>query len=122
MVEPVADRKTNLFWDSCVFYAFFRDETEAYDVNSIAQYIEEAREGKHQIYTSSLVLVEVVPSAIKKPEIGTLMDFVDDLQGAVIIIDASPNVMHGAACLKDLPYKRGKSPGRRRSRSPDQFV
>ena len=56
---------SNLFWDSCVFTAFLRDESGAYDVNSIAQYLTEAREGKHRIYTSSLVFAEVLPSSMK---------------------------------------------------------
>jgi predicted nucleic acid-binding protein len=111
----------NLFWDSCVFYAFLRDERTAYDVNSIQQYVQEAREGKHRIYASAIVLAEVVPSAITKPGVGTFQDFLDDLQGAVILVDASPNVMHLAAQLKDLPYKKGNSPGRRLG-TPDAII
>jgi hypothetical protein len=55
---------SHLFWDSCVFIAFLRDQSAIYDVNSIAQYLSECRDGKHRIYTSSLVFVELLPSYI----------------------------------------------------------
>ena len=112
---------SNLFWDSCVFYAFLRDERAAYDVDSIQQYLQEAKQGNHRIYTSSLVSAEVIPSAIVKPGIGSFLDFVDDFQGAIIIVDTTPNVMHTAGRLKDLPYKKGNSPGRRLS-TPDAIM
>lgn len=73
----MADGKAHLFWDSCVFYAFLRDEKHAYDVDSIAQYIDEAREGKCQIYASSMVYAELIPSAITKPGIGSFREFVN---------------------------------------------
>lgn len=117
----MADTASHLFWDSCVFYAFLRDERGSYDIDSIAQYLQEAKVGKHRIYASSLVLAEVVPSAITRPDIGTFEDFLNDLQGAVTVIGPSPNVMLAAAKLKDLPYKKGISPGRRLS-TPDAIM
>ena len=81
------DEITHLFWDSCVFYAFLRDERDAYDINSIAQYIHEAKSGKYRIYASTLVLAEVTPNAIIRPGIGSFRDFLEDLQGAIILID-----------------------------------
>lgn len=116
MAEP-----SHLFWDSCVFYAFFRDERQSHDVDSIAQYLQEARDGKHRIYASSLVFAEVVPSAITRPDIGTFQDFIDDFQGAVVVVSPSPNVMLAAGRLRDLPYKKGNSPGRRLS-TPDAIM
>jgi predicted nucleic acid-binding protein len=104
-----------------VFYAFLREERAAYDVNSIEQYLREAKDGKHRIYTSSLVFAEVLPSGIVKPEIGSFQDFVNDLQGAVVVVDATPNVMHAAGGLRDLPYRKGSSPGRRLA-TPDAIM
>jgi hypothetical protein len=112
---------SDLFWDSCVFTAFLRDEQAAYDVNSIAQYLTEAREGKHKIYTSSLVFAEVLPSSLTKPGIGSFQDFVDDFQGAIVIVDATPNVMQIAGGLRDLPYRKSPSPGRRLA-TPDAIM
>jgi predicted nucleic acid-binding protein len=109
----MADEVSHLFWDSCVFYAYLNDERAAYDVDSIAQYLQEARNGRHRIYASSLVLAEVTPSAITRQDIGSFQQFIDDLQGAVVLSDPTPNVMHAAARLKDLPYSKGNSPGRR---------
>jgi hypothetical protein len=60
---------SHLFWDSCVFYAFLADERATYDVDNIAQYIQEAKNGQHRIYASTLVLAEVTPNAIKKMEL-----------------------------------------------------
>src|SRR5260370_932397 len=102
----MSDIISHLFWDSCVFYAFLRDERATYDVDSIEQYLQEAKAGKHRIYTSSIALAEVVPSAITKTGIGSFLDFIDDFQGSIIIVDATPNVMHLAAKLKYLPYKK----------------
>jgi hypothetical protein len=73
--------------------AFLRNEHTAYDVNSIEQYLTEFRNGRYRIYTSSLVFAEVLPSSIIKTDIGSFSDFVNDFRGAVIIIDASPDVM-----------------------------
>jgi predicted nucleic acid-binding protein len=109
----MADAITHLFWDTCVFCALLYDQHQAYDVKSIEQYLEEARAGKHQIYTSSLVFAEIVPSAIKKNGVGSFQQFLDDLQGAAIIIDAFPNVMHRAGLLRDLPYKKANMSQRR---------
>ena len=103
----------HFFWDSCVFYAYLKNESSAYDVPSIGRYIEEAKAGEIKLYTSTLVLAEVVPSAIVKPGIGSLQHFINDLRGAITLIDANPNIMHMAAVHKDLPYRKG--PGRETS-------
>jgi len=55
--------------------AILRDERATYDVDSIEQYLQEAKAGKHRIYTSSIALAEVVPSAITKPGIGFVSRF-----------------------------------------------
>jgi predicted nucleic acid-binding protein len=112
---------SDLFWDSCVFLAFLRDQSSIYDVDSIAQYLEEARDGKCKIYTSSLVFAEVLPSSLNKPGVGSFQDWVDDLQGAIIIVDASPNVMHIAGRLRDLPYRKSNSRSRRLA-TPDAIM
>ena len=105
---------SNLFWDSCVFYAYLDSQTTL-DISGIERYLEEARNGQHRLYASSLVLAEVVPSAITRQDVGTFQDFIDDLQSAVTIVSPSPDVMHRTALLKDLPYKKGTSKGRRLS-------
>jgi len=116
----MVDEVSHLFWDSCVFYAFLNDERTSYDVDSIAQYIQEAKNGKHRIYASTLVLAEVTPNAIAKTEIGSFQDFIDDLQGAVVLMTPTPNIMYRAARLKDLPYKKGN--GRRRLSTVDAIM
>ena len=105
---------SNIFWDSCIFYAYLDSQT-THDVSGIEQYLHEAHNGKDHIYASSLVLAEVVPSAITRPDIGTFQDFIDDLQGALTLVTPSPDVMHRAALLKDLPYEKSASKGRRLS-------
>ena len=115
-----APASSNLFWDSNVFIAFLRNQHIAYDVNNIAQYLTEAREGKHQIYTSSIVFAEILPSSMKAGG-GSFQDFVDDFQGAIIIVDASPNVTQIAGRLRDLPYRKGASTSRRLA-TPDAIM
>ena len=109
----MANAVSNLFWDSCVFYAFLADDRGTYDIDSIAQYLAEARQGVHKIYASTLVLAEVTPNAIKKPNVGTFEDFIDDLQGAVELVSPTPNIMLATARLKDLPYQKNNSKPRR---------
>jgi predicted nucleic acid-binding protein len=121
MALSAASPSSELFWDSCVFTAFLRDERDAYDVDSIAQYLNEAREGKHRIYTSSLVFAEILPSSLTKPGIGSFQDFVDDFQGAIVVVEASPNVMQLAGRLRDLPYRKTNSRGRRLA-TPDAII
>jgi hypothetical protein len=60
-----------------------------------------------------LFFAEIVPSLIKKKEVGSFLQFIDDLRGAVVVIDAYPNVMHMAGLLRDLPYKKVNAPTRR---------
>lgn len=103
---------TSLFWDSCVFTAFLRNENDKYDVNSISQYLEDARDGKCNIFASSIVFAEVVRSPISSPSMGSLQDLMDDLQGAIIIVDANIVVMQRAGLLRNLRYVKGSSPGR----------
>ncbi len=68
-----------------------------------------------------MVLAEVVPSAITKPDVGSFQEFIDDLQGAVILTTPTPNIMHATAKLKDLPYRKGNSTGRRLA-TPDAIM
>lgn len=110
---------SSFFWDSCIFVAFLKDEHASYDINSIAQYLNETRDGKHQIYTSSLVFSEVLPSYIK-PGVGSFEEFIDDFQGAIVIVDASPIVTQIAGRLRDLPYRKGS--GARRLATPDAIM
>jgi predicted nucleic acid-binding protein len=113
--------KSHLFWDSCVFQAFLKDESHAYDVDSISQYLNDAKSGNVQIYTSSIALAEIVPSSIQKSAALSIEAFLDDFRGAITVISPSPNVMIQAGRLRDLPYKKGKSPGRRLS-TPDAIM
>jgi predicted nucleic acid-binding protein len=99
----------NLFWDSCVFNAFLYEESVTYDVDSIEQYLEEARAGKVKLYTSSVFLAEIAHSKIKKKGVGGPTDFLNDFVGAIVTIDASVNVMDLAGKLKDIPYRKGGS-------------
>lgn len=102
-----------LFWDSCVFNALLYDETTSYDVDSIQQYLDEARDGKYVIYTSSVFLAEIAHSKIKKIGVGGPNEFLNDLQGVVVVIDASLEIMELAGRLKDIPYRKQDSTKRR---------
>jgi len=104
----MVDNPPNYFWDSCVFTAFLQNEVNAYDVNSISQYLLDARESKCKIYTSSIVFAEVLPSQIKNKKIHDFNDFVDDFRGAISIIDATANIVQVAGKLRDLPYSKSK--------------
>ncbi len=109
----------HVFWDSCVFTAFLCDEKDKYDVSSIGKYLEEAKAGDLKIYTSTIASAEVLPGQLVK--VGTFEDFLQDFQGAVIPVDPAPNVMRMSGRLRDLPYKKGSSTGRRLG-TPDAII
>lgn len=112
--------KTHLFWDSCVFYAYFSNNTAAYDVSGIEQYISESREGAVVIHTCSIALAEVVPSAFSGGSHGSFQDFLRDFRGAIRLVDLNPNVMLMAGRLKDLPYQ--KTGGKRKLGTGDAIM
>ena len=55
---------------------------------------------------------------LDEARIGLFQEFVDDFQGAITIVDASPIVTQLAGALRDLPYRKGTST-RRRLATPD---
>jgi predicted nucleic acid-binding protein len=101
-----------LFWDSCVFNAYLYEETKIYDVDSIQQYIDEAKAGKFKIYTSSIIFAEIATSKIKKKGVGSAIAFMNDLVGACVVIDASVNIIDLAGQLRDIPYRKQNSKNR----------
>src|SRR5512132_1454929 len=96
---------THLFWASCVFMAYLADQRHAYDVDSINRFLQEAQSGRWRIYTSTIAIAEVRPSQIVK-NVGSFTDFLEDLQGAVVLVDPDPNIMELASRLRDLPYQK----------------
>lgn len=110
----MAEEPLQLFWDSCIFDAYLYDQSALYDVLSIGQYLEDAKRNPPLcvIYTSSVVFVEVLSSKIKRPAVGSMLDFVNDFVGQIIVIDATVNVMHLAGQLRDIPYKKAPSESR----------
>ena len=102
----MANQPNKLFWDSCVFDAYLYDQ-RGYDLASIGQFLTEAKQKPpaHIIYTSSFVFLEVASSKIKKPNIGSMEDFLRDFVGQIIVIDSSPNVNILAGKLRDIPYR-----------------
>lgn len=111
----------NFFWDSCVFAAFLRDEKHAYDIDSIEQYLSDARDGKCVIYSSTMSSAEVLPSHLKNTAVGSFEEFLEDFKGAIIPIDPNPNIMTLSGLLRDLPYKKGEST-KRRLGTPDAVM
>jgi predicted nucleic acid-binding protein len=91
------------------FNAFLYDESGVYDVDSIQQYLEEAKAGTFRIYTSSVFLAEVASTKIRKKGVGGPVAFLNDFVGSVIVIDASVPVFELAGRLKDIPYRKGAS-------------
>jgi hypothetical protein len=106
----------HLFWDSCVFIAFLKDQRDIYDTISIKHYLRDAQDRKIVIFTSSLVFAEVLPNFTagdSHPYHGDVEAFIDDFRGCIKLVDPDPNIMRIAGRLRDLPYKKGRSDGRR---------
>ncbi|MEO5372711.1 MAG: hypothetical protein H7840_00370 [Alphaproteobacteria bacterium] len=111
---------TNVFWDSCVFYAYFSNNTDAYDVDGIEQYVKDARQGSVVIHTCAVALAEVVPSAFRGGPYGDFPAFMKDIRGGLRVVNLDPNVMLLAGQLKDLPYQ--KSNGSRKLGTGDAIM
>lgn len=105
----MSDGMPYFFWDSCVFSALLYDENSSYDLPSIEKYLSEAKNGKIRIVTSSVVFAEIAQSKIKNKKIGSINDLINDMVGAVVVVDASVNIFRLAGQLKDIPYKKGVS-------------
>lgn len=111
----------NYFWDSCCFIAYLNDERHAYNIDDLEQYLDEAREGKSTIYTSTLVLAEVRPSFMKSHRAGSFSEFMDDFGGSIVLLDATPNIMQWAGYIRDLPYSKANS-NKRQLSTPDAIM
>ncbi len=90
------------------------NQTAAYDVASIRQFLNEAKPPRRNyiIHSSSISLAEIRESHIKLPGIGSLQDLYDDYTGQIIVTDPSPNIMILASRLRDIPYKKEDSTNR----------
>ena len=117
----MSSKGSNFFWDSCCFIAFLNDDRNAYDIPSLEQFLGDAKNGKARIYSSTITLAEVRPSFLKKRSIGTFADFVDDLSGAVVLLDPTPDIMTKAGYLRDLKYKKANATGRQLG-TPDAIM
>jgi hypothetical protein len=99
-----------------VFIAFLKDQRDIYDTISIKHYLRDAQDRKIVIFTSSLVFAEVLPNFTagdSHPYHGDVEAFIDDFRGCIKLVDPDPNIMRIAGRLRDLPYKKGRSDGRR---------
>ena len=56
-----------------------------------------------------------------KQGIGSFQEFIDDFQGAIVVVDASPVVTQIAGRLRDLPYRKTGSTSRRLG-TPDAIM
>lgn len=88
--------------------AFLNKEQAAYDhyIDYIGQYLDECRDGKCVIYTSTLTIAEVTRKRLVNSTYGTFTDFLNEYQGAIIQVSADPNVMQIASEIKSLSYSK----------------
>lgn len=102
-----------------MFVAYLNDERAAYGsaIDDIAQYLEEARQGEHAIYSSSLTLAEINDRMLRNALPGAFDDFMRDFSGVVTLIDPSPTIMRSAGHLRGLEFV--KDNGVRSLATPD---
>lgn len=117
----VTAKTPNYFWDSCCFIAYLNDEQHAYDIDSLEQYLDEVRDGKSVIYSSTIALAEVRPSLMKKSAGGSFTEFMEDFGGSIVLLDATPNIMQLAGYLRDVKYSKSNSKGRQLA-TPDAIM
>jgi predicted nucleic acid-binding protein len=107
------------YWDTCVFIAHLNSERAKYGttLDDIAQYLDEAREGKCIIHCSAITIAEVTKEKMVDPAKWQFTEFLRDFSDAVIPVFPDINVMALAAELRSLKYT--KTGGERKLGTPD---
>ena len=101
---------SHYFWDSCVFIAYLNDDSHAYDVASIREYLEDSkRKDGCKIYTSGIALAEVSPNRMKNAAHGNFQEFLLDFRGSINVVETNPYINANAGLMKDVAYKRSGS-------------
>lgn len=114
-----ASAPIHLFWDSCVFIRYLTENPGDF-VGDISQYLNDAKEGKVRIYTSTIALAEIRPRHLANKGIGSFQEFIDDFQGAINMISAPPHILTEVGRIRDFEYK--KQDGTRTLGTPDAIM
>ena len=95
-------------WDSCVLYRWLNGVPNEY-VDHIGKYLDESRGGHLQIFYSTITLAEVRPSKVNKPGL-TAREIIDGVNGTLIPVTPSPDIMDLAGRLRDARYRHINGP------------
>ncbi|WKA27823.1 type II toxin-antitoxin system VapC family toxin [Bradyrhizobium roseum] len=90
----------HFYWDSCIFYCLLTGQPPHHQAD-VLELLNDARNGKAKIYTSTIALAEIKPRFLKQKGHRSINAFFDTMQGAVSLIDANPNIMTAAGILRD---------------------
>ena len=88
-------------WDSCVFIRYLT-RTPLEKVGDIEDFIKDAQQPNgRKIWFSTLVFAEIRTNHLATRGYGTVMDFIEDMEGAFEPINPDPNIMMAAARLHE---------------------
>lgn len=98
-------------WDTCVFHRLLSDFNPE-ESERLRGFVDKARAGQCQIFTSSITLAEFDHRAID-PAIGTITNFFEDFLGSVTLVDTLPDIMIHAGAIRsnEFVYSGPPKPG-----------
>lgn len=106
----MTSRQTSYFWDSCIFLAWLHNETrEGGGLESIGQFLEEAKSGSIVIYSSTLIYAEVAGNIEKKGERKNLSQVFADIEGSIVCVSPNDIIMRIASLLRSVKYVKSGS-------------
>jgi predicted nucleic acid-binding protein len=113
----IMSKNTSYFWDSCIFLAWLHNEArDNGNLESIGQFLEEAKSGLITIYSSTLIYAEVAGNIEKKGERKNISQVFAAIEGSVVCVSPNDIIMRIAALLRSVKYVKNGSerkPGER---------
>ncbi len=98
----------HLFWDSCIFIRYLIGDQSAEHFEDISRYVEEAKNGKWNIYFSTITFAEIRQEFFKSDPFGSIKEFFSDLGANFIPIEPNPNILIQTGELRSA---RSTNPG-----------
>jgi hypothetical protein len=95
------------FWDSCILVSHLKNEKSSMDLSIVKDYLNQASEGKCEIFISTLSRVEIIPNLDPMPSsLGEINEIWKEVEGTVTVVSPNPEVIRYATMLRCVPYAR----------------
>ena len=96
----------NFYWDSCVITSFLNQEDDNADLPSLNRFVLDAKHGECRIFASTITIAEILPSYLKDKKFSNYQKFLEDMEGAMVQISPTANILSLSARLRDIEYSK----------------